>query len=40
MSDKEQDKKIERFNLKVTEILCSVFVSMITALITVLLSTR
>ena len=40
MSNKNFDKKIEKMNFKIAEILCSVGVSMITAIITVLLCTR
>ena len=40
MTEKERDKKIEQFNLRTAEILCSVCVSMITAIITVVLYTR
>ena len=40
MPSKDIDKKIERFNLKTAEILCSIFVSMLTAIITVILCTQ
>ena len=40
MLNKDFDKKIEKMNLKIAEILCSIGVSMITAIITVLLCTR
>ena len=40
MSKKDLDKKIEQFNLRTAEILCSIFVSMMTAIITVLIYTK
>ena len=40
MSNKDFDKKIEQMNLRIAEILCSIGVSMITAVITVLLYIR
>lgn len=40
MVDKDLDKKIEQMNFRIAEILCSVAVSMITAVIVVLLYTR
>nr|DAD99893.1 MAG TPA: hypothetical protein [Siphoviridae sp. ctwhn18] len=40
MPDKDFDKKIEQMNIKVAEILCSIGVSMITAIVTVILYTR
>ena len=40
MSNKDFDKKIEQMNYKVVEIICSIGVSMITAIVTVILYTR
>ena len=40
MPDKDFDKKIEQMNIKVAEIICSIGVSMITAIVTVILYTR
>ncbi len=39
MANINLDKKIERFNIRTAEILCSIAMSMITAIVTVILST-